>query len=285
MSIGERLYEHRKKHGYSQEEIADKLEVSRQTVSKWENNMTTPELSKAVELCKIYGTTVESLMRETDELKENFYNSNKLDGENNNQDMSNNSEANSKCSKTIVHEHRYLKGSCQYTSKAKIGKIPLIHVNIGIFPDKKKGNGIAKGIIAIGNVSVGVISIGFLPIGLISIGLLALGILGAIGTVAVGLYSFGAVAFGMMSFGAISIGYMSVGAVAIGNYSIGAAAIANEIAVGAYASGMIAFGEEAVGTHVYIYDVNSGAEVLQAIKFNLPYIPNWIYKIFHMVLI
>ena len=46
MNIGEKLYELRKEKNLSQEEVAEKLNVSRQTVSKWETNQTTPDFDK-----------------------------------------------------------------------------------------------------------------------------------------------------------------------------------------------------------------------------------------------
>ena len=285
MNVGERLYELRKKYGYSQEDIAYKLQVTRQTVSKWENNMTTPELSKAVELCKLYGITVESLTandKSSDYVEKNDVN-------NDFQDCRDEYKSESKSElkgigKFIVHEYRYRKVNYQYKSKAKIGNVPLVDINIGWFNEKKKGNGIAKGIIAIGNVSIGLISIGILSIGLFSIGILALGLFIAFGTIAIGTYAIGAIAIGMMSIGAVSIGYMSIGAMSIGNYSIGACAIANQIAIGAYANGLIAFGDEAVGQYVYLFDSSNYSEVLNAIQTYLPETPKWVYNIFKFFL-
>ena len=57
MTLGEKLFVQRKKAGLSQEEVADKLDVSRQTVSKWETNQSTPELNKAKLLCQLYGVS------------------------------------------------------------------------------------------------------------------------------------------------------------------------------------------------------------------------------------
>ena len=53
MDINERLYELRKNNNWSQEELAEKLNVSRQTVSKWESSKTIPELEKLVKLSEI----------------------------------------------------------------------------------------------------------------------------------------------------------------------------------------------------------------------------------------
>ena len=49
MKLCEKLYELRRAAGLSQEELAERLNVSRQAVSKWENGAAQPELSKLVE--------------------------------------------------------------------------------------------------------------------------------------------------------------------------------------------------------------------------------------------
>lgn len=62
MSIGTKLYELRKKKGLSQEEVADKLDVSRQTVSKWETDQSMPEFDKIVPICELYSITADELL-------------------------------------------------------------------------------------------------------------------------------------------------------------------------------------------------------------------------------
>lgn len=63
MTIGKRLYELRKQYGLSQEEVAEKLQVSRQTVSKWENDLSIPDLVKANTLCSLYEISYEALFQ------------------------------------------------------------------------------------------------------------------------------------------------------------------------------------------------------------------------------
>lgn len=65
MSLGEKLLQLRKKEGFSQEEVAEKLDVSRQTVSKWETNQTVPELIKAKLLSELYNVSYDYLMNES----------------------------------------------------------------------------------------------------------------------------------------------------------------------------------------------------------------------------
>lgn len=62
MNLGERIFELRKASDLSQEEVADKLNVTRQTVSKWENNQSTPDFDKIVPLCELFGIGAEELI-------------------------------------------------------------------------------------------------------------------------------------------------------------------------------------------------------------------------------
>ena len=52
----------RKMNGYSQEQIADKIGISRQAYAKWENGDTTPDVEKASALARVYGITIDELM-------------------------------------------------------------------------------------------------------------------------------------------------------------------------------------------------------------------------------
>lgn len=62
MNLPEKLYELRKAAGLSQEELAEKLGVSRQAVSKWESGSAQPELAKLGELSRIFGVSVDELL-------------------------------------------------------------------------------------------------------------------------------------------------------------------------------------------------------------------------------
>lgn len=63
MKINEMIYSLRKENNLSQEELADKLNVSRQTVSKWELGESCPDFNKIVPLCDLFGITTEELLR------------------------------------------------------------------------------------------------------------------------------------------------------------------------------------------------------------------------------
>ena len=64
MKFGDKLITLRKKKGLSQEELAEKLGVSRQSVSKWESNNTYPETDKIVQICNIFECTMDDLIND-----------------------------------------------------------------------------------------------------------------------------------------------------------------------------------------------------------------------------
>ena len=64
IEIANRLYNLRKKHGYSQEELAEKIGVSRQAVSKWERSESSPDTDNLIALSKIYGVSIDTMLNE-----------------------------------------------------------------------------------------------------------------------------------------------------------------------------------------------------------------------------
>ena len=62
MTLGERLIKLRKEKNLSQEEVAEKLNVTRQTISKWETDTSTPDFDKIIPLCELYGITSDELL-------------------------------------------------------------------------------------------------------------------------------------------------------------------------------------------------------------------------------
>lgn len=63
MSLGENLQFLRKKNDITQEQLAEKLEVSRQSVSKWESDTTYPEMEKLIQLCQMFHLTMDDLIQ------------------------------------------------------------------------------------------------------------------------------------------------------------------------------------------------------------------------------
>ncbi len=62
MSLGERIYKLRTEKEMSQGDLADTLEVSRQSISKWETNGSVPELDKLIKLSEIFGVSLDELI-------------------------------------------------------------------------------------------------------------------------------------------------------------------------------------------------------------------------------
>ena len=62
MEIGNKILELRKRHNLSQEELAEKVKVARQTISKWELGETSPDLKQAKELSKIFNVSLDELV-------------------------------------------------------------------------------------------------------------------------------------------------------------------------------------------------------------------------------
>lgn len=62
MTVGEQIKRRRKVLGLSQEELSDKLNISRQTISKWEQDKSLPDLLNGISLCEFLGISTEELL-------------------------------------------------------------------------------------------------------------------------------------------------------------------------------------------------------------------------------
>lgn len=264
MNLSGKLQLLRKKNGLSQEELAERLGISRQAISKWESGQSTPDLNKLILLSEIYNVTIDSLVKDSNEydILQSSFNNNIYDS-----DRKNTSD-DSKNTRIVINlgSNRV---EYEYKSKRTLFGLPIVHINLG------RGMKKAKGIIAMGNISYGVVSIGFLSLGVFSIGLLSIGLV-SIAAIAIGLLlGVGAIAIGTFSMGAISIGIFSSGALAIGKYAVGGGAIASDIAVGDCAKANIAIGNRVDGLKTISLD-SSKEEIRRVIKEEYPNIKNWI---------
>lgn len=70
MNLGNNLFHARKKAGLSQETVAEKLGVSRQTISKWETAETVPDIYEAKKLAKLYNLSLDELIEFNIDVKE-----------------------------------------------------------------------------------------------------------------------------------------------------------------------------------------------------------------------
>lgn len=66
--ISMNLKQLRKKHHYTQEEVAEKINVSRQAVAKWEKGESAPDLTSCMALAKLYDVTLDVLVNHQDEM-------------------------------------------------------------------------------------------------------------------------------------------------------------------------------------------------------------------------
>ena len=64
MILADKIIYLRKKCGWSQEELAEKMNVSRQSISKWEGAQTIPDLDKILQLSALFGVTTDYLLKD-----------------------------------------------------------------------------------------------------------------------------------------------------------------------------------------------------------------------------
>lgn len=214
MTLGTKLAKLRKEKNYTQEQLAEILGVSRQSISKWESDVAYPETEKLIRLGQLYGCTMDYLLNDQIEGPE----------------------------KPAAPEPRTLRSFFfERASSRSINGLPLWHINFGL-------GRTAKGVFAIGLCAKGIVSLGVFSVGLLSFGCFSLGLL-ALGAFALGVIAVGSVSAGVIALGAISCGILALGALAVGEFSFGALSIGRYLAVGDEARAAIAIGKtEAYGT-------------------------------------
>ena len=244
MTFGDKLAKLRREQNYTQEQLADLLGVSRQSVSKWESDSAYPETDKLIKICETFNCSSDYLLLDVDDEKPQ--------------------PAKTHDDEPYAFEIRIPKIK-ERKSKRTLWGMPLWHV-------AKNAHGIiaigvkAKGIIAIGVRSCGVISVGVLSLGVISIGTLSLGLLFSLGVFAVALFGVGTISAGIFAVGVISFGAFALGAIAIGDVSVGALAIGRYVAIGDHARAMIAVGGHKADGSVFEYVGRMTSETKQHVK-------------------
>lgn len=249
MTLGDKLSKLRKENNYTQEQLADILEVSRQAISKWENDTAYPETEKLLKIGELYNCSMDYLLKDGQE--------------------ADNPPDSSEKSKTVTLALDLNSLNFERKSKKTVHGLPLWHINIGF-------GRTARGIIAVGFCAKGIISVGLFSLGVVSMGICSLGIV-ALGALALGLLSAGAISAGIVACGAISLGIISVGAVSAGYFSVGALAKGKYFALGSNSSAMIALGEKQALGSVYQKLGNYTEEDISAVKELLDtYVPHWL---------
>ena len=192
MTFGERLMSLSRARGLSWEALGDMLDVTRQTVSKWERGDSTPELEKLVELSRIFGVSLDELagIERTERPGD---------------------AAQAQPEQSVPGAG--WRWHYEYKSRRTLFGLPLLHINVGRGAMYR-----ATGIVAIGLAARGVVAVG-----LVSLGVLA------VGAVSVGLPAAGAAALGGAATGAVAVGYVAVGSLAVGKVAIGSLAIGESV--------------------------------------------------------
>lgn len=259
MTFGEKLSKLRKEYNYTQEQLADILGVSRQSVSKWESDIAYPETDKLIKMGRLFECSVDYLLNEGITEKQGV--------------QPRENEGILEKIKKQFHERK---------SETTVFGMPLYHFGRnahGFFAVGIR----ARGVFSVGLLSRGVFSLGLLSLGLVSIGLFSLGLI-ALGTVSLGMLAVGSVALGLLAAGAISIGIVSFGALSVGYFSTGALAIGKYIAVGDHAQALIAVGKSVAEGSVYSHtgDVSSAdlPRILEWLDRNVPSWLDWANNIF-----
>ncbi len=263
MTFGKKLSKLRKEHNYTQEQLADILGVSRQSISKWESDIAYPETDKLIKLGKLFSCSMDYLLNDDITEKESTR-------------QTQTDEIANKI-RSLFREHK---------SEKMIFGIPLYHIGRnahGFFALGFK----ARGVFSIGLLSMGIFSFGWLSLGIVSIGLLAHGLI-SVGTFALGLLAVGSVAIGLFAAGAVSIGIVSFGACSVGYFSCGASATGKYIAIGDHAKALIAIGESIAEGSLYQHiGTRSSADislVLELLDENVPLWLGWAKAIFKLFL-
>lgn len=220
MTLGDKLSKLRKENNYTQEQLADVLGISRQSVSKWESNITYPETDKLIRMSELFNCSLDYLLKDA------------VETDNRNQ---------------TSEETSFLKKHLRERKSEKtVWGMPLWHIGRNARGFVAVGLN-ARGVIAIGLKTSGIVSLGLLSMGVLSLGMLSLGLI-SLGLFVLGVVSAGCFSIGIFATGAISLGIISIGAIAIGDFSVGGMAIGKYFALGGSARAMIALGDtKAVG--------------------------------------
>lgn len=223
MAFQERLYQLRRRHGLSQEQLAEIVGVTRQAVQKWEAGASRPDMENLTILSRHFGVTLDWLITGEDP------------------DTAPQPEP----QPTVVN-HYYRRWEYEYKSERTLWGLPLVHIHLC-----ERGFARAKGILAIGNVATGLVSIGVFAVGCFSIGCFALGIF-ALACLAAGLLAVGGFAAGLAAIGGIVLGWLALGGIALGAYAAGGVVFASEIAIGGVAQAPLAIGAAAEGAKTFL---------------------------------
>lgn len=244
MKLQDKLIELRKQRGWSQETLADYLDVSRQAVSKWEAGRATPDVPKLIAIAELFNVSLDELLR----------------------DKKSTIKADPGAPVAVgpllaVNQFVY-----EYKSRARLFGIPLVHIKTRRFGGPPA---VAKGIIAIGDVAVGVVAMGGVALGLFCLGGIGLGLLLALGGLAIGGFALGGVALGVFAFGGVAIGLWAMGGCALGG----------QVAAGGYASAPVAVGGYVSAEAGFLAGGGQAEAFRRAVQQYAPATPGWFVRL------
>lgn len=279
----------RREKGLSQEQLAEYLAVSRQSVSKWEADKTMPEVSKLIAISQMFRVSLDYLLIDDCENRNGYF-----AGAEGGPDSGSGDGSGSKAIRgqqaagtgwrgTSEWEAGEMKESLneikdfiscrkgfEYKSRASVFGIPLVHVKFGYGNGKIRLRDAARGIIAVGNLAFGVVSVGIFSVGLLSLGILSFGLL----------FSLGVISLGAMALGVVAMGIVTGGISSLGIYATGVAALGKEVATGVSVSGKTAAGMQGSrisGWNMTVTDSLTSKEAMKdfILTYN-PGLPGWL---------
>lgn len=253
MTFGEKLSLLRKENNYTQEQLAELLQVSRQSISKWESGLAYPETDRLIKIGKLFSCSMDYLLN--DETTQR-------------QPGPDHPEPSEASGFTITirqgNSIRHVSIKEKKSEKTILG-MPLYHIGRN-----------AHGFFALGLKAKGVFSLGLFSTGIFSFGVLSMGLF-ALGALALGGIALGAIALGILAIGAICLGIISIGALSIGCFSWGALAIGKYLAIGDEARSLIAIGKTNASGTLYSHLGALTAQEAQSIRQLLSsHVPGWL---------
>ncbi len=251
MTLGDKLAKLRRKHDYTQEQLAEVLGVSRQAISKWESNAAYPETDKLIRISELFDCSLDYLLKDAVETND------------------------------ATEPEPFVPPVPQRAKERKSDRMlwgmPLWHI-------ARNARGViavginARGLLAIGVRARGVVSLGVVSMGIFSLGTVSFGVL-SLGMIAFGLLAAGAISAGLIAAGAICHGVVSLGAIAKGDFAVGALAFGKYFALGDRAQAMIALGNTDATGSVFqtVRDLTAedGAAVRRLLDRLVPDYLNW----------
>ena len=295
MNFSEKLLELRRVNDLTQEQLAEQLEVSRQSVSKWESGVSIPELTKLIAIADLFDVSLDYLVRDRMPMESEAGVGGWSDGRSGLFDEPGQESG----AGEWPASHAPGDGKWSSGRESGAGEWPTGRASGGGkreagqaagFTDKddkynnktaadmerleKKLDRMERELHGYEYISkktfhgVPLVCVRFFPRrglvpaakGIIAVGNLAVGVVAA-GGISVGVISFGMIGLGLLALGGVAAGVLAFGGVAIGALAVGASAV-GVVAIGASSLGVYCYGAAAVGSEIAVGDHVAGNTVV-----------------------